>query len=169
MTLNTGTSWESMMTGLRGARVENIAPSSSRTFVLWAKTNEGIFLTRDGGMSWRPAPQEDVPEFDETDFSRWHQLPSGVALRLDEGGQLVRSADGGVTVEPAMTGWRIPLAQSLFQTPWGLIASGPGGVFRTGEGRTWEELKLWPEDETGAADFLHAYWMGRYYGFVPAE
>jgi hypothetical protein len=28
---------------------------------------------------------------------------------------------------------------------------------------------LWRELETGAADFLHAYWMGRYYGFVPAD
>ena len=28
------------------------------------------------------------------------------------------------------------------------------------------ELKLWREDETGAADFLHAYWMGQYYGFI---
>jgi hypothetical protein len=26
-----------------------------------------------------------------------------------------------------------------------------------------------PEDETGAAGFLHAYWTGRYYGFVPAD
>jgi hypothetical protein len=30
-------------------------------------------------------------------------------------------------------------------------------------------MKLWPEDETGAADFLHAYWMGRYYGFAPTD
>ena len=76
-----------------------------------------------------------------------------------------RSTDGG-TEEPSMEGWRIPLAQSVFKTPWGLIASGPGGCYRTNDGKTWEELKLWREDETGAADFLHAYWMGRYYGFV---
>ena len=49
---------------------------------------------------------------------------------------------------------------------WGLIASGPGGVCRTTDGDTWQEMKLWREDETGAADFLHAYWMGRYYGFL---
>ena len=29
-----------------------------------------------------------------------------------------------------------------------------------------QELKLWREMETGPADFLHAYWMGRYYGFL---
>jgi hypothetical protein len=28
---------------------------------------------------------------------------------------------------------------------------------------------LWREQETGAADYLHAYWMGRYYGFLPPD
>ena len=50
---------------------------------------------------------------------------------------------------------------------WGIIASGPGGAYRSTDGETWEELKLWRELETGPADFLHAYWMGRYYGFLP--
>jgi len=68
-----------------------------------------------------------------------------------------------------MIGWRIPIAKSVLSTPWGVIASGPGGTYRTDDGNTWTELKLWKESETGAADFLHAYWMGRYYGFVPAD
>lgn len=54
----------------------------------------------------------------------------------------------------------------MLKTPWGLVAGGPGGCYRTTDGKNWEEMKLWREDETGAADFLHAYWMGRYYGFV---
>jgi len=29
----------------------------------------------------------------------------------------------------------------------------------------WTELKLWRRG-TGAADFLHAYWMGPIYGFI---
>lgn len=28
-------------------------------------------------------------------------------------------------------------------------------------------LDLWREQRTGAADFVHAYWMGRYYGHLP--
>jgi hypothetical protein len=74
--------------------------------------------------------------------------------------------DGGKTSQPAMNGWRIPRASSLFQTPWGIIASGPGGAYRSTDGQNWEELILWREMETGPADFLHAYWMGRYYGFL---
>ena len=29
-----------------------------------------------------------------------------------------------------------------------------------------DQLVFWPRNETGAADFLHAYWMGRYYHFT---
>ena len=65
-----------------------------------------------------------------------------------------------------MEGWRIPLARSLFTTPWGVVASGPGGSYLTKDGKEWTELSLWREDRTGAADFLHAYWMGRYYGHI---
>ena len=68
-----------------------------------------------------------------------------------------------------MRGWRIPVARSVFATPSGIIASGPGGCYRTTDGEDWQELKLWPENETGAADFLHAYWLGRYYGFLGAK
>ena len=65
-----------------------------------------------------------------------------------------------------MNGWRIPRAASVFVTPHGILASGPGGCYQSADGENWAELKLWRENETGAADFLHAYWMGRYYGFI---
>jgi len=48
----------------------------------------------------------------------------------------------------------------------GTIASGPGGCYLSTDGEHWAELHLWPESETGPADYLHAYWMGRYYGWV---
>lgn len=65
-----------------------------------------------------------------------------------------------------MKGWCIPRAASFFVTARGLTASGPGGCYQNADGENWTELKLWRESETGAADFLHAYWMGRYYGFI---
>jgi len=34
------------------------------------------------------------------------------------------------------------------------------------DGAIWTELKLRCEDEAGAADFLHACWRRRYYGFI---
>ena len=125
-----------------------------------------MLLTRDGGLSWRTAPAENLPTFTKYDFKQPLTLASGATLRINESDELVRSTDGGKTSQLAMNGWRIPRAKSLFQTPWGIIASGPGGAYRSADGQTWEELKLWREMETGPADFLHAYWMGRYYGFL---
>ncbi len=68
-----------------------------------------------------------------------------------------------------MNGWRIPRASSVFATPRGVLASGPGGAYLTTEGESWQELKLWREEETGAADFLHAYWMGRFSSWIPEK
>jgi hypothetical protein len=167
MTLDGGGRWQDMTQGLMGANVRNIVASDKRTFVVWAHTDQGVRITRDGGMSWRTATEEDAPAFKTPDFSQWHDLSAMTKFRIDDKGRLVRSDDGGATSQPAMDGWRIPLATSVFSTPWGIIAGGPGGCYRTTDGQSWEEMKLWEERETGAADFLHAYWMGRYYGFLP--
>jgi hypothetical protein len=166
LTLDGGETWQNVATAMMGATVQNLAASPSRTFVLHAKTSAGVFLTRDGGLSWRTAASGDVPAFTVYDFNQPLALASGTTLRINGSGELVRSSDGGKTSQPAMRGWRIPRAKSLFQTPWGVIASGPGGAYRTADGQTWDELRLWREMETGPADYLHAYWMGRFYGFL---
>ncbi len=165
LTVDGGKSWQNVSNQMMGAVVQNLAASPLRTFVLYAKTSAGVLVTRDGGLSWRTAPAENVPGFNAYDFKLPLAVPSGGTLRINESLELVRSTDGGKT-SPAMNGWRIPRANSLFQTPWGIIASGPGGAYRSTDGETWEELTLWREQETGPADFLHAYWMGRYYGFL---
>ncbi|HXG24566.1 MAG TPA: hypothetical protein VNJ09_08445 [Chthonomonadales bacterium] len=164
MTRDGGKTWQDMTTGLMGARVQNFTLSPKRTFVLYAQTDRGVCITRDGGMSWRMHEGEEKPAFEQTDFSAW-QGNADVKLRIREPGELVRATDGGKE-EVCMAGWRIPRAQYVFHTPTGFIAGGPGGCYRSTDGRKWTEMKLWPESETGAADFLHAYWMGRYYGFL---
>ncbi len=169
MSVDGGGTWQDMSAGLMGASVRNILASRQRTFVLWADTDRGVFITRDGGMSWRSPAASEEGSFPSYDFSQWHELPAGGAVRIDADGKLVHSTDGGATASAAMDGWRIPLVRSIFQAPDGVMASGPGGCYHTRDGRRWEERKLWREDETGAADFLHAYWMGRYYGFVAAD
>ncbi len=167
MTLDDGKTWRDMSAGLMGARVQNIAASKTRTFVLYAQTDKGVFITRDGGMSWRPAPTEEVPKFETPNFKEWQAAQTAsLYFRINDANELVRSTDGGKTSDPCMKGWHIPLAHSVFCTPRGVIVSGPGGCYLSKDGEKWTELKLWQEHETGAADFLHAYWMGRYYALL---
>jgi hypothetical protein len=169
MTLDGGQSWRDVSAGLRGARVQNIAASSRRTFVLHAQTDQGVFLSRDGGLSWRPAPEGEAVKFPSFDFKQWHRVSDNLSCRITEAGQFEISRDGGRTAAPSMNEWRIPRAVSFFETPRGLVASGPGGCYQSADGEHWTELKLWRENETGAADFLHAYWMGRYYAFIKSK
>jgi hypothetical protein len=107
-----------------------------------------------------------VPEFPSPRFEEWTKVSDKVWLKIDAEQRLLSSADEGQTSAPAMEGWRIPLARSLFATPWGIVAGGPGGTYVSPDARQWTELTLWPEQETGGADFLHAYWMGRYCGWI---
>jgi hypothetical protein len=131
--------WTDVSRGLLGAKVKRLAASPTRTFVLWAETDKGIVVTRDGGMSWRQAAADDKPLFEPRDPKP--SLPTSIDT------------------------WRIPVATWVFATPHGIFAGGPGGAYSTSDGSHWTEAKLWPEEESGPADFLHAYWMGRYYGF----
>jgi hypothetical protein len=166
LTRDGGKDWQDVSCGLVGARVSAIAVSTNRTFVLHARTDQGLRLTRDGGLSWRAAPEGNDASFAAPNFQQWQKLSHQVSLRIDEQSQLVRSPDDGKTSATCMTGWRIPRANSLFVTSWGILAGGSGGFYRSTDGIVWTEMKLWPELETGPADFLHAYWMGRYYGFL---
>src|SRR5690349_2694124 len=54
-------SWDDRSAGLMGAHVRNIAPSPTRTFVLYAETDHGTLFTRDGGLSWHSGDGESVP------------------------------------------------------------------------------------------------------------
>jgi hypothetical protein len=166
MTLDGGKEWQDVSAGLRGARVQTIAASIRRTFVLHAQTDQGVFLTRDGGLSWRPLPQGEIVKFPEFDFKQWVPISAKLACRITAEGQLELSHDQGQSSVPSMKGWRIPRANSFFIIRRGILASGPGGCYQSSDGENWTELKLWRESETGATDFLHAYWMGRYYGFI---
>jgi photosystem II stability/assembly factor-like uncharacterized protein len=154
--------------GLMGARVLNILTFPNRTFVLYTHTDRGLMVTRDGGMSWRTAPAGETAKFPAQNFKEW-QGKGDVLVRVNDQGELLRTTDGGKTATPAMQAWHIPLATAIFLSSRGWIASGPGGCYQSQDALKWTEMTLWQEEETGAADFLHAYWMGRYYGFLQED
>jgi hypothetical protein len=154
--------WQDVSWGLMGARVRRLAASPVRTFVLYADTDRGVAITRDGGMSWRMAEGDDKPQFPVSD-PHARQRSGDAELRIDDQGRLMRrSRDNAESAW--MNGWRIPIATWMIATPRGIMAGGPGGAYVLGNEQRWSEVKLWREYETGAADYLHAYWMGRYYG-----
>jgi hypothetical protein len=164
--------WKDVSFGLTGAKVARLVPSPKRTFVVWAETDRGILVTRDGGMSWRAwvdkpgdgkSEPEVKPEFVANDPRAWAKAGE-VEVRIDATGKMVRRGGRGSEVA-WMEGWRIPVATWMIATPRGVFAGGPGGAYSTTDGAGWKEVKLWREEETGPADYLHAYWMGRYYGF----
>ena len=81
-------SWQDVSWGLEGrARAEHIRVSDRRTYVLHADTDHGIMLTRDGGMSWRTAPQAENVQFPARDFSEWHKH-AGATFRIGDKGEL---------------------------------------------------------------------------------
>ena len=143
VTSDGGKTWRDVSHGLMGAGVRNIVASKERTFILHAQTDRGVMISRDGGMSWRPAAESDKPEFKSPAFKEWQRVSDKLAVRVNEAGELVQTTDEGKTSSPFMSGWRIPRASSVFITRWGVIASGPGGCYRSTDGDKWTELKLW--------------------------
>src|SRR5438552_3273375 len=134
LTLDGGKTWRDVSRGLMGAGVQNIVTSKERTFVIHAKTDRGVMLSRDGGMSWRTVQESDKPEFNSHNFKEWLNVSDHLALRVNDSGELLRSTDGGKTSSPCMNGWHIPRASSVFATPCGVLASGPGGCYRSTDG-----------------------------------
>ncbi|MGA3185872.1 MAG: hypothetical protein ABSF22_02070 [Bryobacteraceae bacterium] len=154
--------WTQVSFGLLGAHVKRLAASPTRTFVVWAETDRGVVITRDGGMSWRAPAVDDLATGENKPAFEAHDAHAA-GLRIDEKKRLLRKAgDGSET--PSMEGWRIPVATWVIVNARGTYAGGPGGAYSLVDGK-WREVKLWAEEETGPADYLHAYWMGRYYGF----
>jgi hypothetical protein len=88
---------------------------------------------------------------------------------------VMKSTDGGKTWSAYSNGMRIPRVERVFKprhTPW-VFAATPGGLQVSKDaGVTWEDANLWLQfsyntrRELGGADFIDAYWRGRYYGFI---
>ena len=76
-TLDGGKNWSSTSRSMMGARVQNISASKTRTFVLFAQTDKGVIVTRDGGISWLPAPADKTPAFESRDFAQWQSASDG--------------------------------------------------------------------------------------------
>jgi photosystem II stability/assembly factor-like uncharacterized protein len=92
---------------------------------------------------------------------------------------IARSEDLGKSWRYANQGLGIPRATAVFAFPFmnRIYASTPAGLyFSDNQGKSWSFANLRvilresPNTfEVGGADYLLAYWMGRYYGFIEPD
>ena len=91
---------------------------------------------------------------------------------------VMRSEDGGESWIQSNNGLNIPIAKSIFAPPGSgkAYVGTPGGLYQSVDGgRTWQDANLILtfrsniRREVGAADFLDAYWMARFHGFITEE
>lgn len=84
-----------------------------------------------------------------------------------------KSTDAASSWQAINSGLSIQKVSAVF-APLGksIYVSTPGGLFESSDGgKSWKEGNLTIigrglVEETGSADFLDAYWMGRYFGFI---
>ena len=124
-----GRRWESRMAP---GVVVDLAVHPRRPSDWVASTAEGVYVTRDGGGSWRP-----VDSTPNADFA-WPA--PGVLYRLDPGGELLLSADGGGSWTQAGSTGGEPqaLAAADPRTLYALLLDGTVKRSQDG-GRTWAE------------------------------
>ena len=88
---------------------------------------------------------------------------------------VMKSTDSGKTWSQYTDGLRIPQVEHVFKprySPWIFAATRGGLQVSKDAGVTWEDANLWLQfsyntrRELGGADFIDAYWRGRYYGFI---
>jgi photosystem II stability/assembly factor-like uncharacterized protein len=88
-----------------------------------------------------------------------------------------KSADAASSWQAINSGLPIQKASAIFVSIGkSIYVSTPGGLFESSDGgKSWKEGNLTiigrglVIEETGSADFLDAYWMGRYFGFISQE
>lgn len=102
--------------------------------------------------------------------------PKVMYSACDDG--IIKSADGGIHWEAANKGLEIPLAYTIFAPPTceKIYAGTLAGLFESGDsGASWKNANLVlifrsnMRMEVGSADYLDAYWRGRYFGFITEE
>lgn len=140
--------------------------------VAWfADSAGGLYMTLDGWKTWRDVSGplmgvkvNNIVASPKRTFVLWADTAKGVLLTRD-GGMSWRPAPES---EPA-PGFPVRDVNdngSTHKTSRGTVISTPLGAFLEDNSGKRSELKLWREQRTGAADFVHAYWMGRHYGYV---
>ena len=139
---NEGASWELAGTCPNCGGVKSLAVDPRNHEVVWAATNNGVQLSRDGGKTWSDNLVEDYADRPETyGVALQPGNPDTVLLASAESG-MFRSTDGGDTWSEASVGLGTrELHQVIFapSNPKVAYVSSHEGVFRSDDsGQTWK-------------------------------
>ncbi len=162
----------------RFLRVTSLAYDPHRAYTVYAATNEfGVLKSEDGGRTWQTLHWRYV--FDQPVLSvavAYHRPNTLYAARKD--GVWV-TYDGGKHWTKTTDGLDIPSADAVFTSPLEPLvwASTPAGLYASARpelGWRFANLRVIERHspnrfEVGGVDYLMAYWMGRYYGFISPE
>jgi len=144
----------------------------------------GLWRTLDGGKTWEAIVSDGLWAYIQT-----YTKASGMGLRgriesvlfhpsdakaiyAATSAGVFRSRDAGTNWDDCSDGLEIPRASGVFATGGRLYAATPAGLYQSDDGKTWKSANLvliGPgviTEETGSADYLDAYWPGRYYGLI---
>jgi hypothetical protein len=147
----------------------------------------GLWRTLDGGKTWTAIVGDGlwayIQSYTKAVGMGLRGRIEGIASHPSESNTLFAatsagvfcSRDAGDTWKACNDGLEIPRASGIFVTGGGFYAATPAGLFESDTGEKWKSANLVligpgvTTEETGSADYLDAYWPGRYFGFITED
>jgi photosystem II stability/assembly factor-like uncharacterized protein len=173
--------WTHLGRPLRGRVVFTDLSASGTTLLATVGTPKALAVSEDGGATWRPCGRKIGWWGEDTGLEHVEVHAAGIDPKdrntLYAGGTraLHVSRDRGETWAASSNGLAIPAVRAITTCPvTGTVFAGtPGGLCQsTDRAVSWTPGNLVPIFhgvdlvETGPADYLVAYWMARYHGFL---
>src|SRR5664280_1870788 len=148
--VNSGTTWTAMNTGLTNKDVLDIAINPSTPTILYIGTLGGVFRSKDSGTTWT-AVNTGLTNKDVLDIAINPSTPATLYVGIDSNG-VFRSKDSGTTWTAMNTGLTNAGVKCLAVDPASsstLYAGTWGGIFRSKDsGTTWTAMNTGLTNET---------------------
>jgi photosystem II stability/assembly factor-like uncharacterized protein len=165
---DSGEHWEPMV-GIRGSRIESLALSPTSSKVLAAGTSQGVFLTEDGGATWRRISREGDPEmqditalaFDPAEAKTIYAGTPHLPWKTTDGGATWHSISSGLIDDSDIFSIRVDPNH-----PQLIFASACSGIYRSDNaGEAWLKIHGIPgthrrthiiAEQPGSSDTIYA-------------
>ena len=148
--LDGGATWTGYRAGLANTFVRCVIPQPNHPDSVFCGTNDGVFLSVDGGISWK----KQLSTSKSVRAIAIHPVRTGIVYAATYGGGIYKSTNGGANWSTINLGLGNTLVRDIALSPANpeiLLAAtgtgstgpppGPGGIFRSlNGGLTWSQL-----------------------------